>query len=109
MLAQSTSVFTDGARRMKRSRLATTKKIRTSPATRKTRGGTKSGRKRFIHLPTNCRNGKQERDDQNAFALRDRKDARKQHQGNQSRNNKFATFDFLHKRRTGKEETESNE
>src|SRR6266550_4073252 len=52
MLAQSTSVFTEGARKTKRSKFTTTKATRTSPATRKTAGGTRFGRKWLIHLPT---------------------------------------------------------
>ena len=45
MLAQRTSVFTEGARKTKRSKFATTKAIKASPATRNTGGGTRSGRK----------------------------------------------------------------
>src|SRR5947208_8255732 len=52
MLAQSTSVFTEGARKTKRSKFTTTKATRTSPAIRKTAGGTRCGRKWLIHLPT---------------------------------------------------------
>src|SRR5882757_6505226 len=52
MLAQSTSVFTEGARKTKRSKFTTTKATRTSPAIRKTAGGTRFGRKWLIHLPT---------------------------------------------------------
>ena len=51
MLAQSTSVFTEGARRTNRRRFTTTKATRTSPEVRKTAGGTKSGLKWLIHLP----------------------------------------------------------
>src|SRR5437762_12226055 len=52
MLAQSTSALTEGARRMKRNRFATTKATKTSPATRNIAGGSRSGRKWLIHLPT---------------------------------------------------------
>src|SRR5437667_7661875 len=52
MLAQSTSVFTEGARKTKRSKFTTTKATRTSPAIRKTAGGTRCGQKWLIHLPT---------------------------------------------------------
>src|SRR5881398_2165620 len=52
MLAQSTSALTEGARRMKRNRFATTKATKTSPATRNIAGGCRSGRKWLIHLPT---------------------------------------------------------
>src|SRR5207244_1528335 len=44
--------YTEGARRMKRSKFTTTKATRTSPAIRKTAGGTRCGRKWLIHLPT---------------------------------------------------------
>src|SRR5437667_1336733 len=51
MLAQSTSRFTEGARRTKRSKFTTTKATKASPATRNIAGGTRCGWKWLIHLP----------------------------------------------------------
>ena len=55
------------------------------------------------------RNGKHDRDDQDAFAICDGNDASKQDQRKQDRYNKIATFNFFDKRRTDEEESERNQ
>src|ERR1700756_2886273 len=64
----------------------------------------------MIYPPAGDRwNGKYDCDHQDAFAICDRNDARKQHQRKQTGYNEFATFNFLDERRPDEEETKSNE
>ena len=63
----------------------------------------------MIYPPaSDCRNGKQHRDDQDILAICDSYDGGKKYQGKQKRYNQISTFDFLDKRGTGEEESESN-
>ena len=54
-------------------------------------------------------NGKHEGNDQDAFTIRDGKDASNQYQRKQTGYNKFATFNLLDKRGTSEEESERNQ
>jgi len=54
-------------------------------------------------------NGKYERNEENAFAIRDSKDSAKQYQGKQNRNNDISPFDFFDKGEKEEEQREGNE
>ena len=109
MLAQSTSVLTDGARRTKRSRFPTTKAIKDEPGNEEDCRWNQV-RAEMIYPPAgDRRNRKHDRDDQDAFAICDRNDASKQDQRKQAGYNEFATFNFLDERRPDEKESKRNE
>jgi hypothetical protein len=54
-------------------------------------------------------NRKHDRDDQDAFAIRDRNDAGKQNQRKQTGYNEFAAFNFLDERRPDEKEAKRNQ
>src|SRR6266480_4515022 len=67
-------------------------------------------RAEMIYPPSgDRRNCKHDRDDQDAFAIRDRKDASKQDQRKQAGYNELTTFNFLDKRRPHEKESQRNE
>src|SRR6266576_5008776 len=67
-------------------------------------------RAEMIYPPAgNRRNRKHDRDDQDAFAIRDRNHASKQDQRKQAGYNEFATFNFLDERRPDEKEAKRNQ
>src|SRR4029077_4054643 len=64
----------------------------------------------MIHPPAGDRRSrKHDRDDEDAFAICDRKNTGNEHQRKQTGYNEIATFDFLDKRRPDEKETQRNE
>jgi len=98
MLAQSTSVLTDGARRTKRSRFPTTKAIKMSPANEEDCRWNQVWAEMIYPPAGDRRNRKHDRDDQDAFAICDRNHASKQDQRKQAGYDEFATFNFLRRK-----------
>ena len=97
MLAQSTSLSTEEARRTKRSKFTMTKATKPIPATRNIAGGSAGAAENVEPSARDRRDGEQERDSQRAAATGDGKDAGEQHKGKQTRDNESSTFDCFDK------------
>ncbi len=105
MLAQSTSVLTDGARKTKSSRFSDDKSNQDESGDEEDCRWNQV-RAEMIYPPAgDRRNRKHDRDDDDAFAICDRNDASKQDQRKQAGYNEFATFNFLDKRRPDEKES----
>ena len=109
MLAQSTSAFTEGASKTKRSKFATTKAIKASPAIREHRRW-EQVRPETIDPPAGNRwNSKHKRNEEDAFAIRYSKNSGQQHQRKQNRDDDISAFDFFDKGEKEEEQRKSNE
>ena len=105
MLAQSTSVFTEGARRTKRSRFATTKAIKDESGNEED-GRWNQVRPEMIDPPAGNRwNGKHNCDDQKTpLRSATARTADSKHQRKQNRYNNISAFDLFDKRRKDEEQ-----